>query len=125
MFVFNATDDQLYNLCKNAFDNSRPMGMGFLHFKPDSEFDKSWCEFTGKHLSMDYVQGRMVKIMIGKPDDKSGYDYRLYSQSKPDPEYQSWYHKFPTYQELFKASGIKEYREFDSISDIKKTYEEV
>ena len=113
MYVFNATEDQLFALCENAFKNSKPVGYGALQFKPGHQFERSWIVFIRDYLNLDYVMGRMVKITIKKIKHKSGYAYSINSRAKfdekPDPEYQSWCHKFPTYDDLFKASGITEY----------------
>lgn len=95
-----ATDEQLKKMAALAVNASRPMGMGFLHFqnreyKPE-EFDVS------KGLSLDYHQGRMVKLYVNRAVNS---DIIKLPDNAPDIEYQSWASKYPTYRALADAAG--------------------
>lgn len=68
------TRDNLPKVIAKAFDLSVPQGMGFLHFKeggiPEgvliailSQVDEAETPYF-KRVSMDYVQGRAVKLHI-------------------------------------------------------------
>ena len=66
--------DNLPKVIAKAFDLSNPQGMGFLHFKPGgipedvlngilARADESENPYR-KDISLDYVQGRAVKLSI-------------------------------------------------------------
>ncbi len=99
---FKATDEQIKTLAANAVNASQPMGMGFMHatnkeFKPE-EFDVP----ESGVFSLDYVQGRMVKLTLWKKDGEWKTPER-----DPHPEYQSWIRRYPTYGALLESAGIK------------------
>lgn len=56
----------LVDLVKAAYDLSKPVGMGFLHFRPEPLTDEqasSYIEDNGT-VRLDYVNGRSVKMTV-------------------------------------------------------------
>lgn len=103
MITFKASDTQVQLLMANAINASKPVGLGILQatdtvFAPD-DFD------LGDYVSLDYVQGRMVKLQIERLDDDR---WRLIAHAEPSPQWQSWADKYPTYGLLLKSAGITE-----------------
>ena len=108
---FKATGEQLAQVMTNAVNASKPMGMGFLHFDPK---EISVGEFMGKadpsnFTSIDYWQGRMVKIHAHKEQDGSFCFYGV-----PRSDYQSWSHKYSSYAELLASAGVESNVELSS-----------
>jgi|CXWL01.1.fsa_nt_gi hypothetical protein len=101
---FTATDDQIAQLMANAVNAARPMGLGYLHFKPEdkpaSEFGKA---VTARQCCIDYYQGRMTKLYL---DHVEGNTWKL-PDGNPRSDYQSWNWKYPTYQALVESVGAK------------------
>lgn len=87
--LIQATDEQVKRMGVLAVMASRPMGMGFLHYKPDlsaADVEAQLEVTTGfkPGLFIDYFQGRMVKFRAWKKAD--GWEF-------PDSishEYESW-----------------------------------
>lgn len=89
------TNEQIIKMAKLAIMASVPMGMGFLHHKPDmTEADITDLEVDGNGLYIDYYQGRMVKFCASKYPDGS------WSFGNVSFEYQSWICKYPSYEKL-------------------------
>lgn len=101
--VFNASDDQLAKIMVNAINASLPAGMGFMHFRPGEISVEDFRKVaTGSNFtSVDYFQGRMVKLYAFKRPDGS-YQFR----GTPDVEYQSWARKYSSYSELLDSAGV-------------------
>lgn len=99
MLKFNATENQIKELMSNAFNTSKPMGMGLLHFNPTKAKPEEF-NYTGGNVHMDYVQGRMVKLSINMNKYNEGFVCR---SGDADIEYQSWASTYPTYQDLLKS----------------------
>lgn len=99
---FKATEDQVKIMAANAISASRPMGMGYLHYKP-GEIAASAVHLTGFGVEVDYYQGRMVKLYIARLEDGL-WEFRGFKA--PHPEYQSWCAKYPSYEELLGSAGI-------------------
>ena len=95
-----ATDEQIKQMAANAINASRPMGMGFLHFNPDSVTTANDLEAEHNGLFVDYFEGRMVKFSAWKHKDH--WEVR---DENPHPEYQSWCTKYPTWQSLAASVG--------------------
>jgi len=100
---FKATEAQIKKVAALAVNASSPIGMGVLHYKADFEFSPSDFEVDETGLHLDYVQGRMVKLNIRRID---GNTYKARDDA-PTADYQSWVHKYPTYEALFSAAGIE------------------
>ncbi len=100
---FKATDEQVAQIAANAATHAKPVGMGFLHFKPGAIPPETFKDQVKKgYVDLDYVDGRMTKLYIAKKGDVwSCHD------GTPDPEYQSWCHKYPTYADLVKSVGAE------------------
>lgn len=99
---FKATEEQIKQIAANAVNASSPMGMGFIH-ATDKKFTPDEFEIpeTGT-FSLDYVQGRMVKLTLWNKDGVWKTPDRA-----PDIEYQSWMKKYPTYEALVKSAGVE------------------
>lgn len=95
---FKATDEQIKQIAANAVNASAPMGMGHLHFT-NKKFEPKEFEVPEKGtFSLDYVQGRMVKLTLWNKDGVWKTPDRA-----PDIEYQSWMTKYPTYEALIQS----------------------
>ena len=100
--IFAATVDQVIEVARNAINQSRPMGMGFMQY----ENKVYTSEDVGKllkgnlvregSLDLDYFRGRMVKTCIRRSKksevapfcNESILAWRI--QNRVDTEYQSW-----------------------------------
>ena len=102
-----ATDEQMKRMAANAINASRPAGMGYLHYKAESKFDSSAVEIlngtTKPYLKVDYHEGRMVKFYADKLEE-GVWEVR---DIDLDPEYQSWYLEYPTWQAIVESVGAK------------------
>jgi hypothetical protein len=68
------TGVDLIKFIQKAFELSSPQGMGHYSYKPGGLSDEQAKELIGKGnpayaVSMDYVQGRAVKMHVWKDDD--------------------------------------------------------
>lgn len=101
--IFKATLAQVKQIAANAVNASTPRGMGILHYKADHEFTAS--DFNDlpnpqtNRFSLDYVEGRMVKLWISRLDNDQ-WEIPPQPSETPTPDYQSWCWKYPTYTEL-------------------------
>lgn len=60
---------------KALYDNSRPLGMGFLHFNPAPMPIETARDLVKDQSYFDYVQGRVLKSDLGRDLYESGlYD---------------------------------------------------
>lgn len=96
MVRFKATPEQVLKIGENAATNSKPVGMGFIHFRP-GPISFETRQPPENELHLDYVQGRMVKLNIWKRGDH----WEMRDQC--DPEYQSWHGAYGTVHELLKS----------------------
>lgn len=95
---FKATDDQVRQIAVNAIHASSPMGMGFVHYVPGDHFRPEEIKLDNLGLNLDYVQGRMVKLMMWRTGDQL-WEIR----GEIDIEYQSWAGVYPTYEKLIES----------------------
>lgn len=100
--LIRATDEQIRKMCVLAVNASSPMGLAFLHFKPDTEFkpEDFQSAVTPRGCFLDYVQGRMVKLRMWNKGDGLW--------EAPDTishEYESWIARYPSFGELAAAAG--------------------
>lgn len=62
------TGVDLVELVKAVYDNSRPQGLGLMHYQPGGLTDeqaKSLIGYDGKiPVSLDYVSGRACKFVV-------------------------------------------------------------
>ncbi len=67
-----------HTVLKALYDNSRPLGMGFIQEAQgvlDEDGIKRWVDAAGPGLRFDYVQGRVVKVCLAENSfGPSGYD---------------------------------------------------
>lgn len=100
---FKATNEQLEKIALNAVNASAPMGMGFLRFQPK---DYSKDDLPGlvhaDGISLDYVEGRMVKLHVHKVGE--GF-YETRDTARDD--YQSWVKIYSTPKELIESAGAE------------------
>ena len=93
---------RLFNL---AYQASVPMGMGWMHERPNVTEEEVWTQVAvddrGK-CSCDYVFGRMVKLS-GVQLSPDGLQV-LGTDKVPNPEYQSWSTTYRTRELLVKAT---------------------
>lgn len=102
MIKFKATPEQVREIGANASNASTPAGMGILHFQPGNIPIEHFSLPDKGDFSLDYVQGRMVKLNIWKKDNH--WEIR----DVADPEYQSWCRKYPTARSLLlSVSGVE------------------
>jgi hypothetical protein len=77
--MYDVTGINLVEFVKGVYDMSAPMGMGYLHFKPeamtDAEAREQIIDEGRCAVSMDYVRGRCCKMYITRRGD------RLYARS--------------------------------------------
>ena len=104
---FKATEEQINQIAANAVNASSPMGMGYLQFDQgkvygSSDFNHPYDE-TRPRFSLDYVDGRMVKLHLARVADG------IWSTSDREPtsDYQSWCRKYPTYRALVESVGAE------------------
>jgi hypothetical protein len=86
-----------------AYKASSPRGMGFLHERGGEAREHVVKHLkAGKEMYSDYVFGRMVKLIIWRPDEFT----IMVQDEKPTPDYQSWCGTYPTYAELIAAAEL-------------------
>jgi hypothetical protein len=85
-----------------AYQASKPMGMGWLHFANDkTEADiRDAVSLDTNRCSSDYLFGRMVKCRIPFKDGAVA----ITDCRPPEADYQSWSHAYPTYAALHDAA---------------------
>lgn len=71
------TGSDLVAVVKAAYELSRPQGMGLMHFTPGPLSDEQAQQIVDQQsktgriaLSLDYVNGRAVKLTVFREDDK-------------------------------------------------------
>jgi len=107
--TFRATDEQIKTIMANACNASTPMGMGRLHYDASEEFKPDDFNLSEKDDAfLDYVQGRMVKLLIKRLKDGN---WSMRNEVRED--YQSWCRKYPTAFGLVESAGITEFVERD------------
>ena len=90
-----------------------PLGAGFLQDNPSATEEDVWAnartagDYSGMPMRKDsgvygdYVFGRMMKLGIGFSGDTITVD----PPGEPDPDYQGWCIKYPTYESLIEAAA--------------------
>lgn len=101
MLRFKAMPEQVSQMAANACQHSKAVGIGRLHFNPDTVFKAEHFPVgLGAAINLDYVQGRMVKLNIWSEAEDV---WKM--RDKADPEYQSWCRKYPTARSLIESAG--------------------
>jgi len=103
MIKFKATTEQLQALYALLYNASAPMGLGHLHYNPDTMLPEQVTVEVEKGFYMDYVKGRMVKFMCRGTQEPGTYTT---NSDRPRADYQSWCYEYPTVQDALKAAGI-------------------
>ena len=62
---------------KALYDNSRPLGMGFLHYTPEPMLIEDATNLLKGQNYFDCVNGRVMKVDLSNPD---GFDEWLYDR---------------------------------------------
>ena len=89
MKIFVKNED-LISLVKAVYKNSRPQGLGFLHYQEgelSDEAAKSMIDFDSCYpISLDYVAGRACKFSAIKVEGgvECFHDFNWYDHSKND-----------------------------------------
>lgn len=100
LIKFTATPEQIRLIGSHAASASKPVGMGFMHYKPGI-IPPDMFKLPTDEFHLDYVQGRMVKLHIWKRGDH--WEMR----DETDPEYQSWCDEYQTATDLLRSvSGV-------------------
>lgn len=94
--ILAATDAQVKKMAVLAINASKPMGLGYLHYKP-GDISPDVIEMGGEELYIDYYEGRMVKF-FGRKKEEGKWEFR----DDVNPDYQSWCMKYNGYDALFK-----------------------
>lgn len=109
--IIQATSTQVKQLLVNAINASSPVGMGVLQYKHKEYTFDDLPRGRFEEVGADYFDGRMVKLSFISKYEK-GIIGRLLTRipntaqkwsvfgANPHPEYQSWYHEYPTFKEL-------------------------
>lgn len=51
------------------FNEAKPLGMGYLHYKPDHKMDEAEAEqLLNERTYFDYLEGRLMKVDLSKND---------------------------------------------------------
>ena len=66
-----------WKILKALYDNSRPLGLGFLHYTPEPMPEKEARELVKDQTYFDYVRGRVIKVNLENPD---GFEEWLYDR---------------------------------------------
>ena len=98
--MFLANKEQISKIIANAVNASIPHGAGHFvyerkNYEPELFSDK---ENRGI-ISINYYGGRCVKLSIKKLDN----GYYEFIGDYPDSEYQTWNHRYESYEELVKS----------------------
>lgn len=99
---FKASPDQIAQIALLAINASEPVGLGFFHYNP-RDFTLRDMAKVKNPGSIDYVEGRMVKLNIRPLGD--GY-YSMRNEISLD--YQSWGKRYPVAYALLESAGITE-----------------
>jgi hypothetical protein len=102
MIKFKASSDQISQIALLAINASEPVGLGFLLYQP-RDFTLHDMSMVTNPESIDYFEGRMVKLNIRPLGD--GY-YSM--QNKISIDYQSWGKRYPVAYALLESAGITE-----------------
>lgn len=102
---FHATEEQVRHLLALATNASVPAGLGFLQ-ATTKEFTAA--DFPVGTESVDYVQGRMVKLVVyGNLEEGRRIREPQYVAGDMERTYQSWGGKYPTASALIEAAGLE------------------
>ncbi|MEG4081943.1 hypothetical protein QUA10_28415 [Microcoleus sp. Pol8_D6] len=82
---FEATEQQIKEIAMHAIKYSKNVGLGFLRGLENLDIHPGDIKLDDSGLSLDYVNGRCVKLFIDRlPDNR----WRI--RDSADPEYQTW-----------------------------------
>lgn len=104
MIKFKATEDQVKRMGAMAANAAKPVGLGVMHFQPGENFKPEHFEISQYcGLSLDYVQGRMTKLVIQPVKEESGLWWS--NDFPPRDAYQSWAARYPGTSLITEAGG--------------------
>lgn len=108
MISFKATDKQIATMCALATNASKPVGMGIIHYNPDTAWteDDFFKLVRGERqwVNLDYIEGRCVKVSLWRGEKRNEWKYAAH---EPNANYQTWIDEYPTFPDLMKAAGIE------------------
>lgn len=96
--MVKATKEQISQICANAVNASKVVGIGAFLFQERHEFKWDDFEKVDHGVYLDYIEGRMVKLDIINIDENI-WEFRNFKR-EPNIEYQSWAIKYPTFKDL-------------------------
>jgi hypothetical protein len=105
--TFFANEDQIYQIFTNAINASKPVGFGRFQYKDVTytvdEVKTALQGNTSNHMEgtwlwVDYFEGRMVKLTVSRENENEWF-----IAGDPKIDYQSWVHKYPSYEALIKS----------------------
>jgi hypothetical protein len=80
----------LIEIVKAAYDLSRPVGLGYLHYDPEPLINEEAADLINleskKVVALDYVRGRAVKFRVFKENNKLYIKDTWYDHTKQDLE---------------------------------------
>ncbi|MEG4883018.1 hypothetical protein QUB75_19755 [Microcoleus sp. K1-B6] len=82
---FEATEQQIREIAINAIKYSKNVGWGLLRGVEKLDIHPGDIKLDDRGLSLDYVNGRCVKLFIERLSDN-----RWRIRDNADPEYQTW-----------------------------------
>lgn len=91
-----------------AYKASSVVGLGILQAQDDVTEEEVWNvteplpQKQRKIACGDYIYGRMTKLSMELKDDSV-----LVPDTDPQPSYESWCHKYPTYKALIDAAVLE------------------
>ena len=103
--AFTATEEQVKQMAAAAINESHAVGLGALHFRV-KVYTTADIVMTDWGVSLDYVDGRMVKLYIRR-NDADPTRWECGRMPKPRLDYQSWAATYPTYEALAKSVGVQ------------------
>lgn len=65
------------DVLKVLYNNSKPLGMGYLHFEEKNMTTEEADEILTYHTNFDYLKGRVMKIDLSSDIE---FDERLYDR---------------------------------------------
>lgn len=69
------TENNRAKVLAALYNNSKPQGMGFLHFDPELMEEEEARELLKQYTYFDYLKGRVMKVDLGGATlDPWGYD---------------------------------------------------
>lgn len=73
--IINIQDKDKAQVLSTLYNNSKPLGMGFLHYDSTPMTVEEARELLNEQTYFDYLKGRVMKVELGGDSfDSWGYD---------------------------------------------------